>query len=369
MQRPARDPAVVEEAAEHDEEEQEWKRHHEIGEPGDHSVGDAAEVARDRAEDEPDRDREHGGADRDFERDAPAVEQPQELVAAELAVRAEQEQGLLRPLRRILVGEREGIVVGERRGRPGDRQRARGPQRDVDRIREEVVGPMANHPLVERGARADGKEENDEEDAAAEGDPVAAETSPRKRPRAFGAGSLGPSSSNATSGTRGGLATAIRVERLDVVDASRCRSALVVLAPLRRAARRRSRRPCNARAALRASGGSKFSVPRAATRTRVERPRCVLRVALGAHARACARTGGARPPGRSAAARSRGLRLVRERVDADDRPLARLDRCRSSGTPPPRSRPGPSPARSPRRRRRARRRARSAPTRAPRARR
>ena len=59
-----------------------------------------AEVAGERAEHDADQDREDRRADRDLERDAAAVEDAQELVAAELAVGAEQEQRLRRPLRR-----------------------------------------------------------------------------------------------------------------------------------------------------------------------------------------------------------------------------------------------------------------------------
>ena len=75
-----------------------------------------------------------------------------------------------------------------------------------------------------------------------------------------------------------------------------------------------------------------FSVPRAASRTRASAPRPRRRSARRARAPS-ARPGAARRPGRAAAARSAPRSSSAKRVDADDRPLARLDLRLSSGTP------------------------------------
>ena len=109
-ERPARQP-VREEAADHDEEEQQRERHHEIGETRDDRVDETAEVAGERPEHDTDQQREDRRARRDLERDAAAVEDAEELVAAELAVGAEQQQRLAGAFRRRRVVERERLVV------------------------------------------------------------------------------------------------------------------------------------------------------------------------------------------------------------------------------------------------------------------
>ena len=93
------DPAVVDELqrrtepdAREDEEEQEREGHHRLGEARDGGVDDAAEVAGGGADRERDQQCEEDGAQADLERGAGAVEEPDQLVASERPVGAEDEQ-------------------------------------------------------------------------------------------------------------------------------------------------------------------------------------------------------------------------------------------------------------------------------------
>ena len=124
--------------------------------------------------------------------------------------------------------------------------------------------------------------------------------------------------------------------------------------PTPRGARRRSRRPCSdaERVAHR-----RQHVLRARARPRAR----AASAASASSALRSARTRAVRSSWRRSRLRVDRLqldplpRVLDVAVDADDRPLARLDLLAASGTPTPRSRAARSPARPPRRRRRARR--------------
>ena len=67
-----------------DREQQARDREHDVHQPHDHAVDDAAEVAGDRAEEQPDRQADGDRDDADQQRVARAVDDARELVAAEL---------------------------------------------------------------------------------------------------------------------------------------------------------------------------------------------------------------------------------------------------------------------------------------------
>jgi hypothetical protein len=149
--------AAIDRGADHDEEEQQRERHHEIRQPRDHGVDQPAEVAGRAPEDDAEQDRDERRAERDLERVAPAVEDSQELVAAERAVGTQQQERLRRPLRRRRMDEREGVVVRDDGRVPGDGERAHRPE-VLDRVGELVVGSVPDRPLVEVRAGEAGEE-------------------------------------------------------------------------------------------------------------------------------------------------------------------------------------------------------------------
>ena len=127
----------------------------------------------------------------------------------------------------------------------------------------------------------------------------------------------------------------------------------------RRGARCRSRRPCSARAAPRASAARRFASPRAVSRTRSSAASASSAFRSRAHPRGPLELPplGFRVEAVQLDFLGIGLGVL---VDADDHLLARFDLLRVRGTRPARSRSGRSPARPRRPRRRARRPARSA---------
>ena len=106
---------------ERDDEQRCRKCHRHVDHARDDRVGRSAVVAGDGADDDLDRHDTDHREESDFERDAPAVEEAQELVAAERAIGAQDEQRL-RPLR-----------VGHVRPRPN------GDESFVDGVEEELV--------------------------------------------------------------------------------------------------------------------------------------------------------------------------------------------------------------------------------------
>jgi hypothetical protein len=109
-------------------------------------------------------------------------EQPQELVAAELAVRAQQQERVLRPGRRRGVLERRRVVVAEL-GRVGDDgERTDRPERGADRVWEEVVRAVTEQALGKRRPREDREQEQEEHAPGDDRDPVAAKPPPRDLP-------------------------------------------------------------------------------------------------------------------------------------------------------------------------------------------
>ena len=124
--------------------------------------------------------------------------------------------------------------------------------------------------------------------------------------------------------------------------------------PRARAGRRRSRRPCSGRGALRAAAGAGCRCrrpSRARARAR-SRPPPALR---SARTRAVRSRWRCSPAGSTRWSSTRSSDSCDELVDADDDALAGLDARSGIGRRPPRSRPGRSRPRSRRRRRRARR--------------
>ena len=109
--------ALARRAGERDHEEQHRERHDDLGDAADHRVRPAAVEPGHRAHQDADDHREDRRADRDLERGLRAVEEAQELVAAELAVGAEHEE-----VCRMLAGRRRRAGVG-RVGDPGERAR------------------------------------------------------------------------------------------------------------------------------------------------------------------------------------------------------------------------------------------------------
>jgi hypothetical protein len=81
-----------------------------------------------------------------------------------------------------------GLRIEPPRRVPGERERAYRPQPDAYGVREEVVRPVADDLLVERRTRPDGKDEDEQEDAAADRDAVELEAPPGERPRPCGRG-------------------------------------------------------------------------------------------------------------------------------------------------------------------------------------
>ena len=168
---------------EHEQEQEERERHHDVHEPRHDRVDPPAEVARDGAERDPEHEREQRRTERHLERLLAAVEQAEELVPAERAVGAQDQErvrralGRLRLVDRILLRDGREIVEG------GDaRPRTRGLVVDVDRVREQVVRPVVQEPRSNRRAREYEQDQREDGDQAREADPVAPEAPPRNRP-------------------------------------------------------------------------------------------------------------------------------------------------------------------------------------------
>jgi hypothetical protein len=160
----ARQPVADREPQRHDE-EQDRKAHREFRRAREDDVHPAAVEAGDGAHERSDHEREQRRAERHLERRAAAGEEPQELVAAERTVGAEDEQRLAVPRDRRV----RGVDV-----RPGaDRL-----QIQVDRAREEGVGPVPEHALGEGEADEAGADDEEDEQAARERDAVSAQAPP-----------------------------------------------------------------------------------------------------------------------------------------------------------------------------------------------
>jgi hypothetical protein len=151
-----------------DDEEQVREDHHDLDHPGDHRVDPAAEVAREQAHDHSEPDGAERREQRDLERRLGTVEQTQEQVAAQIAVRAEDvERG------RVVTG-RAG-VRSRRHVRPGAGgnlgEHVHG--RQVLRIR-----PVAEEVRRDRGSDEGREEEEDDEAATCDRELVAAKAYP-----------------------------------------------------------------------------------------------------------------------------------------------------------------------------------------------
>ena len=109
-------------AGQRDHEEQHRERHHDLRDTADHGVGPAAVEAGHRAHQDAEDHREDRRSDRDLERGLRAVEEAQELVAAELAVGAEHEERLARSAGRAPA--RAGVGRVGHPGQRADRQHA-----------------------------------------------------------------------------------------------------------------------------------------------------------------------------------------------------------------------------------------------------
>ena len=135
-------------------------------EAGHDGVDPAAEVARRGAERDPEHDGEERRSERHLERDAAAVEHAQELVAAELAVPAEDEERRARPRRRLREPDLAGLLHVVQVGAP------RGP----------TGFAWPSRCAASRRARGHEEDQQDEEAERDEGDPVAADPCGRDLP-------------------------------------------------------------------------------------------------------------------------------------------------------------------------------------------
>src|SRR5205823_6370928 len=195
---------VADGAREREDEEQQRERHHDLGDAGDDRVDPAAVVARDRAHDDPDDHAQDGGADRDLERDLRAVEEAQELVPPELPVAAQDEED------RAEMARRAGVrLVHEVRPRADREERVR-----VDAAGELVVRPVSEQAGGDRSADERPQEEEHDEDAAAERDLVALEPQPHLLPVASRAYRLELTERGARFDRDGGGKTGARGEDL-----------------------------------------------------------------------------------------------------------------------------------------------------------
>ena len=161
-----------------DHEQEHGERHGDLGDPGYDRVYPASEVARNRSHQHPDDHHPEGGQERNLERDLGAVEQAQELVLAQRARRAEDEDAVL-PV---------PVFVGVAEMRP----RARGLEVGGNgrRLDEEVVRAMAEPLARERCAAEGGRDQEDDEDPARDGHLVALEPAPDELPVAARANRL-----------------------------------------------------------------------------------------------------------------------------------------------------------------------------------
>ena len=137
-------------------------------------VGQTADQAGERAERDSDQQREECRAEADLERRLAALEQPDELVAAELAVRAEDEERRL-VRRKRLRGARCVAHVG-----PG----ADRPERLAVRERERLVRPVPEHCAISGSPTKQSRTSSSEDDQARQREPVALEAAPEERPLA-----------------------------------------------------------------------------------------------------------------------------------------------------------------------------------------
>ena len=160
VQDPERDPLEVRprraRADEHQQKE-DRQRHHDLAEPRNERVHNAAEHPCQGAQDDPDHERDHRREHPDLDRDLSSVEEPQREVPAERAVASEDEQCLPGS------GWRRGdlaVIVHLRHmdvGHPGEG--ADGAQVDIDRVRERVVRAVAENARQDRGTDETGDDE------------------------------------------------------------------------------------------------------------------------------------------------------------------------------------------------------------------
>ena len=152
-------------AGERDDEEEQRERHHDLGHARDDRVDPAAEEAGERAQE---RRRsiidEERRADRDLERDLRAVEEPQELVTAELAVGAEDEQ------RRGLVPDAPAYGAVETCVHGPDGRSRRRVDVLVDASAKMSFGPCPRKWAAMGAPTKATRIEQDDEDAAGDGD-------------------------------------------------------------------------------------------------------------------------------------------------------------------------------------------------------
>ena len=144
-----------------DREEERGERHRDLDQPRDPGVGEAAVVAGDRAEEDADEHHEDRRQHGDLQRDAPAVQQPQELVPSERAAGAEEQDLALAGL------EVDDIAPG------ADRERG-----VVDPVHENIVRAVTDDLLRDPRARVAKEDEEDEEEDAPDRDLVALEPLP-----------------------------------------------------------------------------------------------------------------------------------------------------------------------------------------------
>ena len=217
MQRHALEP-VAHGVAERGQQEQDREAHEELGQARDGRVGHAAEQAGERAERHSDQQREERRADADLERRLPALEQPDELVAPELAVRAEDEERRLVRRKRLRRARRVAHV----------RPRADRPQRLAVRERERLVRPV---PERVRDQRLADEAEQDEQRGRRSGSPSANLSRLKRRQKSVhcpGGLTRGSDSTAASAATH-----VIRASALVISAASACSGLSVFAQPAR----------------------------------------------------------------------------------------------------------------------------------------
>lgn len=143
---------VTDRRPDRDQQEEHGKAHRELRHSRDGRVGPAAEVARGHAEQEAEPHRDEGRAERDLERDLAPVEEPEEFVAAQRPVAAEDEERVVGPAR-----HRPDVRVGDRHVGPGPD----GPTGEVGAADEGVVRPVTQE--VGQDRRHDEAHHHDED--------------------------------------------------------------------------------------------------------------------------------------------------------------------------------------------------------------
>ena len=217
---------VADGARQRDDEEQHRERHDDLGDTRDDRVDPAAEVAGDRAHQNADDHAEDRREDRDLERDPRAVEQAQELVAAELAVRARTNRVV--PL---------AVQVGHVRERPHRQQRVR-----VESVRAvDVPRPVTEQRCRDRRPGVCGQQQEDDEQPADDGRLVVPEPAPDLLPVPAGATASTPSPSPAPVSTATAAPSPAPEERSSGLSATSGAKHNGVVRRLRQRLRRRSR--------------------------------------------------------------------------------------------------------------------------------